>query len=404
MTLLQLAGGQTWPNLLPVLGYRPETVYFLTSQDFEGKFANSLENLRKAVGLSGHHFALEQVSTHSRQPGLLDCEKALAGLDNTAVDLVNLTGGTKAMSIAAYRFAERRGIPAFYLDTRRTGSPFDDFLTGPMPGPFPKLDEVAQSITVRMALEAQGFPTPSTSKEPGENQLAFASAAAGLRWDREDDLAIARELSLLRSHLFNEGGRELKEKGRLREALRHPVLASPGSSWHHYLSAAADHGIIQQLDPAHEFLLLDLDPSFASADLLRSRTKDCFQLLEGSWFELAVLAYLRGKSSFSDIRWSVEADRLRDPNADSRGETDLVAFNVTTLNLHFISCKTTGPHSTPLDHIQGLRRRATKDGGEFAKAELWVFRPKSEESRRNLTNHCKEQNVTLRVYTEQAPP
>jgi len=400
MTLLQLAGGQTWPNLLPILGYRPTTVLFLTSHDPEERFAKSLEHLRNAARLSGHDFTLELLSTSDRQPVLRDCEEALAKLEKTPIDLVNLTGGTKAMSIAAYRFAERRGIPSFQLDTRRKDSPFDDFATGPMQTPFPKLEEIAGTITVKMALEAQGFATPSSSKEPSVNQLAFAVAAAEMRRDPGDDADVVKGLVNLRTALTKDGGKDLKEKGKLREALKWPIITTPGSPWGRYLTAAADHGIVQQLDPPHDFLLLPHDPDTAGAELLRSEAKERFQLLEGSWFELAVLAHLRAKRSFSDIRWSVEADPLRDPNANSRGETDLVAFNTTTLNLHFISCKTTGPHSTPLDHIQGLRRRATKEGGEFSKAELWIFRPKTAQNRRTLEDQCKEQNVSLRIFTE----
>jgi hypothetical protein len=104
---------------------------------------------------------------------------------------------------------------------------------------------------------------------------------------------------------------------------------------------------------------------------------------------------------FSDIRWSVEADKSTDPAAGSKGETDLVAFNPETFNLHFLSCKTGGPHATALEHIQGLRRRATKEGGESAKAELWIFRPRSEDHRRDLESHCREQGVTFRVFTEE---
>jgi len=63
MTLLQLAGGQTWPNFLPILGYRPTTVLFLTSHDPEETFAKSVEHLRKAARLSGHDFTLELLST-----------------------------------------------------------------------------------------------------------------------------------------------------------------------------------------------------------------------------------------------------------------------------------------------------------------------------------------------------
>ena len=108
--------------------------------------------------------------------------------------------------------------------------------------------------------------------------------------------------------------------------------------------------------------------------------------------------YRYNKDDFGDICWSVEADS---DNTESIGETDLVAFNKDTFSLHFISCKVAGPHGQALDHIQGLRRRATKEGGKFSKAELWIFAPKSEDSKQSLTKHCMEQNVSLHILSEE---
>lgn len=402
MTLLQIAGGQTWPNFLPLLGYRPQTVIFLTSKDPDGKFSTSIDHLRQAAALVGIQIQFRLISTSTSEPTLKECREALLKLQNEPIDLINLTGGTKAMSTAAHHFACERKIPSFHIDTRRSAQPFDDFATAPHPVPFPDLAEISQKIDVRLALKAQGFPVPASFKTPTIDYLGFATTAAQIRSNEADGKQIAASIATLRNSLCDERSNFLR-KGKLRSALQRPITATPGSPWHTYLLAAARHGIIQQLEPAPEFLLVTLDPVTAPTDALTSQAESHFKLLEGIWFELAVLAHLRTKSSFSDICWSVEADHTIDENANSKGETDLVAFNHNSLNLHFISCKTSGPHSSPLDHIQGLRRRATKEGGEFSKAELWIFRPKSENHRADLENHCREQKVTLRIFTEQAP-
>ncbi len=44
---------------------------------------------------------------------------------------------------------------------------------------------------------------------------------------------------------------------------------------------------------------------------------------------------------------------------------------------------------------------AAHGSGQFSKAELWIFRPKTESHRRDLENHCSEQKVELRVFVEQ---
>lgn len=167
------------------------------------------------------------------------------------------------------------------------------------------------------------------------------------------------------------------------------------AAFQHALLAAAQHQILHQ--DADHFFLTNLDPLIDNADELRSLANQNFKLLEGIWFELALYEHLKSKTAFTDIQWSVEADS---PDARSCGETDLVAFNKNSLNLHFISCKTAGPLS-PLDHIQGLRQRASKEGGDFSKAELWIFAPKDLDQRTTLQSHCAAQRVSLHVLSEE---
>lgn len=402
MTLLQIAGSQTWPNFLPLLGYRPSGVVFLTSADSKGVYAQSIAALRTAAASLPQpmEFQTGRISTPGENPTLQDCRDTLRQLDPHSISLINLTGGTKAMSLAAFLFAQEHRIPSFHLDTRRSSHPFDDCGTAPHLIPFPTLSSLSLQINVRTALQCQGFPVPSTFKNPPGVQLEFARAAALIRADEAASKIISSALSDWRARLHTENSSKFLAKGQLRSALQKPVSASPGTAWNQYLTAAAKADLVEPMEPGGEFLLTSLDPLTANADELRSEAQNRFKLLEGLWFELAVLDHLRTQSQFSDVQWSVEPDPSTGPAASSKGETDLVAFNHESLNLHFISCKTTGPHSSPLDHIQGLSRRATKEGGQYAKAELWLFRPKDARQREDLANHCREQGVTFRVFTE----
>lgn len=406
MHLLQLAGGQAWPNLLPILALEPTFVTFLTSSDPNQDYLRSIEAIRDACLAAGFKFNFKVVPTTSKDPTTNECRMILGEL---APDCVNLTGGTKPMSIAAYELAQHKSIPAFYLDTRRKSSPceavnsissaINDRLNHALPA-------IVSKITVPIALKANGFPVPPYFKSPPKNWMDFSVRAAELRQDPEADTEISKAVSNLRRQLMGNDG-DMPRKGKLRSVLQHPISAPIDSHWAKYLLAASAAEIIQLTESdvpgCLEFLLLRVDPTDAAADQLRSLANETFKLLEGIWFELALLAHLQQKSSFTDISWSVEADHLQDPAASSRGETDLVAFNAAGLSLHFISCKTSGPHAAPLDHIQGLRSRATKEGGNFSKAELWIFRAKSDAHRKDLENHCKAQGVTLRVFTDIQP-
>ncbi len=404
MHLLQLAGGQAWPNLLAILALRPSRVTYLTSSDPNQDYRRGIEAIHDACRSLGVEADHRIISTQKKEPTTDECRKSLEAV---APDCINLTGGTKPMSLAAYDAATRKDIPSFYIDTRRKDSPAEAVnlhaagVRDQINGAFP---EIVASLTVPIALRANGFPVPTHFKTPPEPWVRFAIRAAQLRKSPEADLEIAQAIGQLRGQLMGTGS-DMPKKGALRRVLQFPINAITASHWHQYLLAAFAEGIVQLTDtasPLHqEFFLLNEDPVHTAADTLRSLANDTFKLLEGVWFELAVLHYLRQKASFSDIAWSVEADHLQDPTASSRGETDLVAFNTVGLGLHFISCKTSGPHVSPLDHIQGLRNRATKEGGQFARAELWVFRPRTEDHRRDLDNHCREHKVDLRVFVEQ---
>lgn len=403
MHLLQLAGGQTWPNLLPILALKPATVTFLTSSDPKQDYRRSIESIKDACYKAGVTFEIKTISTRAKDPTCNECRETL---HNLQPDCINLTGGTKPMSIAAYDLAQRSKLPAFYLDTRRKETPveavneFSTDLRDQLNLAFPA---VVSKITVPIALKANGFPVPADFKTPPKQWTTFAVQAAQLRQNPASDKEIAKAIGQLRIQLMGSDS-QMPKKGPLRSVLQKPISATIGTPWHQYLLAASEAGVIQSTETAdsyhQEFFLIHEDPLTTPAEKLRSIASETFQLLEGTWFELALLAYLQKKSSFSDIRWSVEADHQQDPAASSRGETDLVAFNTSGLSLHFISCKTSGPHSNPLDHIQGLRGRATREGGKFSKAELWLFRPKTDQQRAELENHCKAQEVTLRVFTE----
>jgi len=400
MHLLQIIGGQPWPNFLPLLSLKPSKVTFLTSADTKGNFKKSIEALEDAAGELNCDFEIEIIATESKEPTIKECSETLELKLSELPDIINITGGTKPMGIAAYLLAQKHTIPSFYLDTRRPHSEaFELTKTSNENINFIPLDELASKINVRLALMAQGFPVPNSFKTPNPQELRFATLAANLRKDPEANKEIGSYIChTIRKQLINPDRNKLYEKGKLRKALQTPFSAPIDSATYKYLLAATECGLMTQLDDKTLFRLTTLDLEKEGSKKLRSIADYNFKLLEGLWFELALIEHLKKNAEFSDICWSVEADG---ENADSIGETDLVAFNSKTLTLHFISCKVTGPHGQALDHIQGLRRRATKEGGKFSKADLWIFAPKSEESKNSLKKHCKEQNVQLRILSEE---
>ena len=200
MHLLQPVGGQVWPNFLPVLAFDPSRVTFLTSADPKGTFRGSVTHLADACEAAGHPFDCHIIRTETLHPSITECSRALAG---TRVDLINLTGGSKPMSIAAHAHASSTSTPSFYLDTRRESAPFEITNTAPFKLPIPSLGQLSAAISVRIALMAQGFAVPDSFETPAPEEMNFSKQAARIRQYPAADKMISAQLSQLRSQFLS---------------------------------------------------------------------------------------------------------------------------------------------------------------------------------------------------------
>lgn len=154
-----LAGEQPLPNVLPVLAYRPERVIFLHTE-----LALSATPARRcAAFLKAHGIAAETVPTDAYDiPRICADIIRLAGKYGLDRVLLNYTGGTKPMSIAAY-MSLPGFVPKVYYDTRRDGlmvneGPFEPLR--PSDTPLGLEDYLVLNADVRIALDA---PTPQAA-------------------------------------------------------------------------------------------------------------------------------------------------------------------------------------------------------------------------------------------------
>lgn len=113
MNLICLISRQAMPNVLPVLMMKPNKVYLLTTNE-EKSCGIHLENLFKSKNIEvvikgGIDAYSPQTVTNSLSEIIQSEDKSLFS--------INLTGGTKVMSFAAYDFAREHNIPAFYCNT-----------------------------------------------------------------------------------------------------------------------------------------------------------------------------------------------------------------------------------------------------------------------------------------------
>lgn len=118
-TILALASRQIWPHVLTVLHYRPSRLVLLHSEDDQESRlpAKRLKRFfERAQVSSGFCVQLRKLS-HSDFSAI---EQQLNGTQLAPDELkdaaLSFTGGNKLMAAAAFRWASRRGLRAFYLE------------------------------------------------------------------------------------------------------------------------------------------------------------------------------------------------------------------------------------------------------------------------------------------------
>jgi len=112
MNLVCLVSRQPMANVFPILMYKPENVFLLSTQE-ELLCAKHLQSLFVRKG--SKVFLYDDISAYDQ----LTLNKRLLSISNNyGVDLfLNITGGTKLMAITAYEFFREINKPVFYCDT-----------------------------------------------------------------------------------------------------------------------------------------------------------------------------------------------------------------------------------------------------------------------------------------------
>lgn len=114
--LISLISDQTTPNLLLIKEFpQVDRHLFVTTPEMERK--NQSEHLRQATGLAAEQIEKIQVEADSLDDVQQKLEKVKFADDDHF--LVNLTGGTKLMSIGVYNFFRNLSSEMFYIDIRK---------------------------------------------------------------------------------------------------------------------------------------------------------------------------------------------------------------------------------------------------------------------------------------------
>ncbi|MBI4623840.1 MAG: DUF1887 family protein, partial [Verrucomicrobia bacterium] len=227
LNLVQLVSEQTLQNLLPLLALRPACVIQIRSADV--RFAKAAQSLQQAVAVLG-----ETTPYRDFRPEFFE---RVIGETSPSVDatrrkvgealslwpgaVVNLTGGTKLMSIGAWLSADYQYEPVLYCDTQERRFVIEGKGRPPSLASF---EEVAASLTVESVLAAAGLdPAQIRFELTPAAQHAFAAAAgrAAAGWTSW----IAREAA----RFFDPATGKVLSKARMRQELNQPLGAAPES-------------------------------------------------------------------------------------------------------------------------------------------------------------------------------
>ncbi|HBE44123.1 MAG TPA: hypothetical protein DDW17_01395 [Deltaproteobacteria bacterium] len=155
-----LVSDQTIPNILSIYHFKPDSVLFITTKDMEGK------GKTQAILDTLKHLGFDYENRHKRvevaEDSILDCHNKIGATVQEHDDAeysVNLTNGTKIMSIAAYDFFKDYGSKMIYIPIDK-----NEFIT-----PFPKKAHIKPEplnlrLSVTQYLSAYGLKVSNLEK------------------------------------------------------------------------------------------------------------------------------------------------------------------------------------------------------------------------------------------------
>lgn len=176
-TMLCLIGEQPIPNLLPILHYKPSCVLLVHSQ----RTLRVAENLAAVVKSQQAQTRVEKclVTDAYDVADILDRIEQTLNAKPTTQLLVNLTGGTKPMMLAAFELALSRKATSFYFKSE--GLLNEIFYFPETTLPVPKIAPSPFGTTLTVDLHAAAFGREYARAKPDKRspkQEVFEAAVA----------------------------------------------------------------------------------------------------------------------------------------------------------------------------------------------------------------------------------
>jgi hypothetical protein len=305
--LIAPVGEQPTPNLIPLFAAKPderaELVQFLVSD--HGRIGKVAEHLRTAItgdaALDGVRVAERDLPMNAWELSKAreECEAAIAHYADHSV-IVNLTGGTKIMALAAYQAACKAETPMVYINTERQELlRFDNGQALP-PQSF------TAPISIQTQLRAAGREFKPYPKKPLLHPADIPARLADFAKYVLDRYIVVHE-NLIRKVVQLAG-----------KAGQPASFTPPGQS-------------VEAARRAHEIGLWRWDEK---AGTITITDEAAFSFLNGGWVEVFALTSLARDGRFDEVLGNVEVEGFE-------GELDVVVARNGRLGI--VECKTQGP-------------------------------------------------------------
>lgn len=312
--MIALAGEQPMPNFIPIIQHQPGRVEFIVS-DKTAPFAQSTIDTMRLDDRT------KNVQTH--------INPQIDGYDLAAVEsrcaevimrhpskdiMVNLTGGTKVMCLAAYRTALTHQLPMLYVATDRE-------LVLHYDGQGKEVDRqpLAAPIPISVHFAAYGIRAASRSS-----------------WDKPFT-ELARFLALHAvgaSRIIDEARRSISQKGEAK------VVEKPSP---------------EEVEVAHRLYdehLLALNPGSGDALVIRVADNPPIRsFLGGKWLELWVYEAAKESSFLDDAVFDVE---IKKANGQALVMNQLDVVVTHNARMAICSCKTEANELTTKEENKGI--------------------------------------------------
>jgi hypothetical protein len=309
--LVSLVSDQTIPNVLAIHHFSPDALLFVSTQEMEEK-GKTTAILATLAALGSDHEGTAHVCKVA-EDSLLDCHRKLdewvQGKEE-AEFVVNLTGGTKIMSIAAYEFFKDYAARMIYIPI-----PKNHYVM-----PFPK-KSLANPVPLDLRLTVSQYLTAYGLKIRNEKSLETglreAAARADLsRWIVENYASVRKLLSWFSSD--DKGGlRKYRDEKRchLEGAFDDPT--------------GAEKRLLEQLGFARD-----------NGRISKTLSKSEIRYLTGGWLEEFCLEEVR-----SFVGQGIDDAVIGPDIANSVGRNNEFDIMFTKDNALFtVECKSLGQH------------------------------------------------------------